>query len=540
MKRVFAWLLVLVMSLGILTGCQSGTGDQDESGSSNTKQKTLTIGIPQSSTIRSYTKDNAFTEYLEEKTGVKIKFYYFSGSAGEYRQQLALMCSAGQKLPDLIIGLDLGHYTMNQYGEDGYFIDLTDLIEQYGVNYKAQLEKLRAEDPECAEYASEKVKDTKNGAIYGMPRIMPIATDSVHNLMHINKNWLDQLGMEIPETLEDLEKVLQAFKDTDLNGNKQHDEIPMLTSGCIGYLINSFVYYDGGEFNITDGKVWDPVYTEEFRKAVIYCNDLVKRGLYDGKSFTLSSSSEFKNLISPANAASKVGVFSGLSTIMTNANSPAIGEFTILPALKDSTGKGGYMIIDERLVGWTGFITKDCKNPALAMQFMDAFYDDETIARQRHGEKDVDWVFYDGHNGSGTKSFVKQINSEAFFGGNSTWGGNMLGICTDYNYLTVAEEASTDRIRETQRLVKETWDLMHNANEAKERANYLVYTEEEYKAREEKNGPMQSYLSTQVTLFVAGEKDPTDDGQWQEFLDTLDKLGRKEMMAITQAAYDRK
>ncbi|MBR4767417.1 MAG: extracellular solute-binding protein [Lachnospiraceae bacterium] len=540
MKRVFALLMVLVLSLGILSGCQGGTGENEESGSSNTKQKTLTVGIPQSSTIRSYTKNNGFTDYLEEKTGVKIKFYYFSSSPGEYKQQLALMCSAGQKLPDVLLGLNLGHYTMNQYGEDGYLMDLTDLISKYAVNYKQQLEALREKDPECAEYASEKVKDTKNGEIYGMPRIMPIATDSVHNLMHINKNWLDQLGMDIPTTLEDLEKVLEAFKATDLNGNKQHDEIPMLTSGCIGYLINAFVYYDSGEFNVTDGKVWDPVYTKEFRDAIIYCSDLVKRGLFDGKSFTLSSNSEYKNLISPANAASKVGIFSGLSTIMTNANSPAIGEFSILPALEDKTGKGGYMIIDERLVDWTGFITKDCKDPELAMKFMDAFYDDETIARQRHGIKDVDWVWYDGHNGSGTKSFVKQINSEAFFGGNSTWGGNMLGICTDYNYLTVSEDAETDRIRETQRLVKETWDLMYNAREAKERGNFLVYTEDEYKAREDKNGTMQSYLSTQTTLFVAGEKDPKDDAQWNEFLDTLEKLGRKEMMEITQAAYDRK
>lgn len=535
MKRVAALLLALIMSLGILVGCGGSNDDASEG------DNVLTIGIPQSSVITSYTKDNGFTDYLKEKTGIEFKFRYFSNAPGEYRQQLALMCSANQKLPDILLGFNLDHYVMNQYGEDGYFLDLTDLIEKYAVNYKQALEKLKEDDPETAEYASEKVKDVNTGAIYGLPRIVPIATDSLQSLMHINKKWLDKLGLEVPTTIEELENVLQQFKTHDMNGNGQEDEIAMIGSGGIeDYIINAFVYYQPTVFNVTDGKVWDPVYTDEFRQALIYGNSLVKKGLYDEKSFTVTNTNELKNLISPAGAASKVGVFTGLSTVMTNVNSPAIGEFTILPALEDCTGKGGYTVIIERNVAWTGFITKDCKNPELAIKFMDVFYDDETISRQRHGVEGVDWVRFDGTNGSGTKSYVKQINSEAFFSGNSTWGMNMLGIATDYNYLTVSENPETERIAETQRLVKETWELIHHAREAEERAVHLVYTPEEYLVREAKQNLATSYLMQQVTLFFHGEKDPNDDAQWKEFLDTLTSLGRQELMQIAQQAYDRK
>ena len=35
--------------------------------------------------------------------------------------------------------------------------------------------------------------------------------------MMINKNWLDQLGLSIPETTDELYEVLCAFRDNDMN-----------------------------------------------------------------------------------------------------------------------------------------------------------------------------------------------------------------------------------------------------------------------------------------------------------------------------------
>ena len=51
------------------------------------------------------------------------------------------MASGSEKMPDVIWGFSgMNHYTMNQYGEDGYFLDLREYIEDYGTNYKNQLE----------------------------------------------------------------------------------------------------------------------------------------------------------------------------------------------------------------------------------------------------------------------------------------------------------------------------------------------------------------------------------------------------------------
>ena len=139
----------------------------------------------------------------------------------EYAQQLALMCSANEELPDVLLGFKLGNYVINQYGEDGYFLDLTDYIDEYAPNYKAAIKKL---DDNTRNYIQEKGKHLENGAYYGMPRVNDCeTTDQLQSMMHINKTWLDKLGLETPTTIDELRTVLQAFKTQDPNGNGQPD-----------------------------------------------------------------------------------------------------------------------------------------------------------------------------------------------------------------------------------------------------------------------------------------------------------------------------
>jgi hypothetical protein len=69
---------------------------------------------------------------------------------------------------------------------------------------------------------------------------------------------------------------------------------------------------------------------------------------------------------------------------------------------------------------------------------------------------------------------------------------------------------------------------------------YLIYTKAEYELRETKAATVSSYISTEVVRFIAGEKDPSSDAAWDEFLSTLDSIGRKELMEVCQEAYDRK
>ena len=138
MKRIISLFLVLAMSLGLLTGCGGKKTNVEELPEGTV---TLTVGIPQNANTTSY-DDNAFTNWLEEQANVEIEFEYYSSTESEFQQQLALQASANEPLPDMLLNINMNAHSIQAYGEDGYFIDLKDYVDEYAVNYKKGFEAL--------------------------------------------------------------------------------------------------------------------------------------------------------------------------------------------------------------------------------------------------------------------------------------------------------------------------------------------------------------------------------------------------------------
>jgi hypothetical protein len=174
------------------------------------------------------------------------------------------------------------------------------------------------------------------------------------------------------------------------------------------------------------------------------------------------------------------------------------------------------------------------------MKLLDLFYDDETVSRMRHGEKDVDWKYEEGKNAYGTDSYVKIINGQAFFDGSlNKCTHNWLGILTHWNYLPLSIEGE-GRDADASRLQREQWEVIQAGKFPEERTGELTYTMEEYDIREKYNGNMLSALSEDMVLFMTGGKNPADDAQWNAFLKRLDDFGREEILKTYQSAYTRK
>ena len=234
MKKLISGFMVLIMLCGLLTGCGGNT-------SGGGKGDKLKVGIPQKVTVSDY-EDNAYTKYIEENVGVEIEFMFFSSNASEYRQQLALMASSNDEFPDVLLGFNaLGNRTVNQYGEDGYFLDLTDLIDKHADAYKAHYDEL---SDKVKELVDLRMVNQNNGMIYGMPMVTQVLIDNIQSLLFINQKWLDAVGMSAPTTVEELYNVLKAFATKDPNKNGIADEIQMLGGTMISnYVINAYTYY---------------------------------------------------------------------------------------------------------------------------------------------------------------------------------------------------------------------------------------------------------------------------------------------------------
>ena len=528
MKRVVSLMLVVVMAFGMLTGC-------GKAGKVSGEKKTLTVGIPQGSAVTSY-DENALTKYFEESLNMDIEFVLFS-NANEAMNQLSLMCAAGDELPDVLIGFSgISSLMMVQYGEDGFFLELSELIEKYGENFNAQMKKLPKEEQERVTRA---MSNPDTGEIFGMPLYssMTIA-DYLQEQMTINQDWLDAVGMEAPKNVEELYNVLTAFKEQDPNGNGKADEIPMLSPSIYRYIINAYVYYDSERpLNITDGKVWSPTTSEEYRQAIIYISKLYDEGLIN---FT-TSSNDAKNTISGEGTTAKVGIWSGHPSLMTNYTAEVLNQYEALEPLADETGKGGYIVEKPKDLLLSAFITKDCKDTEAAMRFLDFCYKDESVTRARHGEKGEYWEEVEEAQPSsvGTPSKIKVLNADVYTAGNVTWGAYMPNIYTNENYLAIAETGA-GRMADVARIYGAQTDLMLNWKKPEETVTGLAFTLKEQQDLEKMGGTILTTISEYFALYVTGEMDPSDDADWNEYLNKMEKSGLNEQIKIYQTAYDRK
>jgi putative aldouronate transport system substrate-binding protein len=437
----------------------------------------------------------------------------------------------------------MNQYDVYAYGEDGYFMELSGLIEQYGDNYKVAYERL---DDETKRRLDGMMVNPSNDAIYAMPSVAVEAMDNLQSIMFINQDWLNKVGMQAPTNVEELYNVLKAFKTQDPNGNGQADEIGMLGSSDIAnYIINAFVYYDASRsFNVADGKVWNPSASEEYRQALTYIRKLVEEGLLSDLSFTTTSTSDIQQLITPADNVAKVGIWSGHPALYTSANTEILNQYTALKYLQAETEKGGYNVVDPVAIYLASYITKDCDNVARAMKLLDFFYNDETVKRMRNGEYGVDWTDGEGFDMCGVPNTTQVLNPQAFFEGNATWCKCIHAIYTNENYLFISDEEGEGRAAQVNRLSRESTEILQSSKEAdvlapKDTVQGLRYTAEENAEREQYISLYTEYVKESRDLFVTGNKDITNDAVWKDYLETLKSTGEETVMKIYQTSWDR-
>lgn len=146
--------------------------------------------------------DTPVAKKYAEETGVKVEYMHpIAGSAAE---QMQLMI-ASDELPDIV------EHGWNSYPggpemaiTDEYIYELSDLIDKYAPAFKKHL-------TENASY--DKQIKTDNGKYYAFPRFVQEGLNQICYGPYLRQDWLDKLGLEKPETIDEWENVLTAFKD---------------------------------------------------------------------------------------------------------------------------------------------------------------------------------------------------------------------------------------------------------------------------------------------------------------------------------------
>lgn len=390
-KKVLALLLVLALVLSSFVGCSSGAKDGDKS--SNTDAPKTSGGdsstantsgseekVPLKAILLKHplTQEAANMEWLqkaEEAAGVEITYEEISADWAQIKGTLL----ASGDIPDLIIGagglIDADFITFN-----GLFQDMSELIPDNAPN----IQKMFEEHPEL-----EAISKQESGAVFGLPKYQRF-WPSTATRQFINKQWLDNLDLQAPTTLDELYKVLLAFKTEDANGNGDpNDEIPMDWAPGFGYFhaANMLGGYgitlsDGSYhgFFVEDGIVKNFFTDERYKELVIFLNKCYKEGFINTEVFTQDYST-FQSIARGSETNAAVGFTFGWERTDRVGNLLA-DQYVALSPIKASANQTANVSwsYDSNSLNYSKnmiSMSAACKNKEAAMKFIDQFYNPE-------------------------------------------------------------------------------------------------------------------------------------------------------------------
>lgn len=555
MKKLIALLLCLVMVVSVLAGCGPTAptgGNNDDTGSANNNETlpddiVLTIGIPQNGKVEDY-DTNAYTLWLEEVTGYDLQFRVYQGTAADYKSQLSVSLVDGEELPDMLIGFDLGTGVYEEYGEDGYFIDLKPYFDDKEGKSKSWWERFaQLEDKEWQDYIWNKMVSNVDGGIYAFPRLESTPYDVMAGQMFINQDWLDKLGLPMPTDTDSLYETLKAFKTKDPNGNGKADEVPLIgnVSGygdVLTWLINQFVHINTSRFWRVDdqGQLYHIYGSDEYREALKFVNKLVKEGLMPASCWSLDGNA-IKNMLAPGDNVQTVGIFSGHPTLTLAVNNENAFSYAAMPYW-------GYVTLNDQANSWHTFITEDCDYPDAAWNLLMVMSSEEGSYRMRYGEKGVDWVDADPN----TVSFLNQpatlkiINEGAYTDmGNECWKGIVATILI--NAENEACQLSDDMNDWLHHKMGMMLDCYNNFYDAVKRTptnvvGVLDYSVEEDEFVQVSRSNTTGFINQCKASFCTGTgkeyNDPNNDAQWEAYLKGIEAQDIATWQQVAQDVYD--
>ena len=390
------------------------------------------------------------------------------------------------------------------------------------------LSKILEENPEY-----RKMITAPDGHIYSFPWIEELgsgkeAIQAVGDMPFINKKWLDELGLEVPTTTDELVEVLRAFRDKNPEGRT--DVIPMTFIMNGGdqdpaILLGAFGEGDNADHYIVtnDKKVIYSTVQEGYKQGISWLHSLQEEGLIDPEAFT----QDWATYVSKGNTG-RYGMFFtwDASNIVINPE-----DYIPLPALAGPDGNvnvprsNGAGLEVGRCV-----VTTANKNLELTAKWIDELYDPLQSIQDNWG------TYGDEQNQNIFELKEDGTLSHLSLGDSSPWEvrvnqnvGGPLAILDEYygKYTTCPDDA------------QERLDILHKiyVKDMKAEYNYpvLLMTQEDIELLTQYETAVRQYTDRKRAEWVLNggiEK------EWNSYLEEMEKLGLSKMLEIKQKYLD--
>lgn len=279
-------MLIPVGMISILSGCDLPLGhktttDKQEADSASPKPRyhiswTMHQNYP-------VPEDAEMLKYVEDKFDVDLDVWNLENN--KYESLLDMKLAQGA-IPDLFRIRQ--PQDLLKYQQQGVLAEIpVDMLNTYAPN----LMRIIRENAPAYENAG-----MIDGAYYGIPVINP--TNIYRTPIVFRQDWLDKLGLSVPQTLADFEKVIYAFANDDPDGNGIKDTYGLSSEGMnvVFGAFGQIVFADQLYFSMNDGEQVIGALQPEMKEALQYLRKWYRDGVIDPEFITGENKGSYKHL----------------------------------------------------------------------------------------------------------------------------------------------------------------------------------------------------------------------------------------------------
>ena len=517
LKKILSSTMVLVLVISVLSGCggsennTTASTQEDKEVVQVTPEIKFPLDNPVTMSMFAITNveelpDNKGFQKMEQMTNIKWDVQSTLGSDINEKRNLLF---ASNKYPDVFYKSGFSQNDVDKYGKQGSLIPLEDLIEDYAPNLVALMEK----NPEI-----KNIITSPDGHIYAFPEIdkpMPYGP-----YLFINKEWIENVGMNEPTNLDELYELYKAFKTQDPNKNGENDEIPLTFFAAdlwnpffllpyfgvpVDYATNCYVSEDEILFAPT---------SEAYKEEIKYLTKLYDESLLDPNAFIQTIAQQQAK----GQSGEIFGSFNDAGAFLTTGRGEDLSYPMLTPFEKESYP------VNINVSPGTFVITDACETPELAVKWADYFYSEEgailcwmgTEGESYKMNEDGTWNWIVGEGED--ISSVRQKNA--------LQGAALhTGLQPDLFFKTTDENEGF--------LNDEKARLLEYCAQPFPK---LKYSTEDQKLVSTVTADILPYIQEYTAKCVTGTF--SVDESWEEYLTTLNNMGLEDLMSIYQKAYE--
>lgn len=377
MKKFLALMFALSVYAGMLSGCSGNVDKAAGAGSAADDEIKDPFGRYDEpvtiTSVLSYSEapslcppgltpeDNNFDKVAKERFNIEIQRLW-TAPANQYEQKLGVALASGE-LPDV---LSVSKVDYQNLLENDQIMPWNEALEYASDTLKEWIYR----DPAVLRNVTN-----EKGEIMALPQYWDPRRQV--NVMMIRKDWLDRAGMEVPETIEELEDVAMAFKEqigAEI-GLGLINKVLVRDASSMTALLNMFGSYPGEWTLAEDGALMPGEISPNTKAGLETLNRFYEKGILP-KEFALYDYSKQREEV----LAEKLGIIIGPfwaydSTVGKEIAKNQDSRWVTAPIPTAEGTKGAVMDVITVDTYWV--INKECRNPGAVVKLFNLFADFE-------------------------------------------------------------------------------------------------------------------------------------------------------------------